>query len=82
MDDEARAGAPLLDTVPPLLAFEPPRWLANQHLQSTLASLPLRRPGVAYRSRQLAAASRPLVLDCGAGVRLLALHASQAALGR
>lgn len=74
--------AAAVNTVPPLLAFEPPAWLDNRHLQSTLASLPLRRPGVARRTRQLAEASRPLLLDCGDGVRLLALHAAQSALGR
>lgn len=74
--------APVEGAVPPLLAFDPPAWLRNRHLQSAMTSLPLRRPGVERRSRQLVEASRPLVLDCGAGVRLLALHASQASLGR
>lgn len=77
MDEAVTVGA-----VPPLLAFEPPAWLQNPHLQSALVSLPLRRPGVARRTASLAEVSRPRVLDCGGGVRLLALHATQAALGR
>lgn len=82
MSGDAAGGSPLAQAVPPLLPFEPPPWLRNRHLQSTLASLPLRQPGVARRSRQLAEASQPLVLDCGDGVRLLAWHATQSLLGR
>jgi predicted alpha/beta-fold hydrolase len=55
--------------------FRPPAWLANRHLQSILPSLPLRRPAVEWRARAVRAASRPLVLDCGEGVRLLGWHA-------
>ena len=55
--------------------FRPPAWLANRHLQSILPSLPLRRPAVERRARAVIAASRPLVLDCGDGVRLMGLHA-------
>lgn len=73
--------AAVVEEVPPLRPFEPPPWLRNPHLQSTLTSLPLRQPHVFRRSAQLAAVSRPLILDCGAGVRLLALHATQAAVG-
>ena len=78
----AMAEALPFNAVPPRLAFDPPRWLQNQHLQSMFASLPLRQPGVARRTMQLAETSRPLLLDCGDGVRLLALHASQSSLGR
>jgi len=60
-------------------AFRPPAWLANRHLQSILPSLPLRRPAIERRAAAVIAASRPLVLDCGEGVRLLGLHAAPAA---
>lgn len=62
--------------------FEPPGWLRNPHLQSVLPSLPLRRPAVQRAARDLVASSRPLLLDCGEDVRLLALHATQQDLGR
>ncbi len=65
-----------------LVPFDPPPWLRNRHVQSILPSLPLRRPTTERRTRQLIAASRELVLDCGDGVRLLALHATQQQLGR
>jgi len=62
--------------------FRPPAWLANPHAQSIFPSLPLRRPGVEWRCRPLLAASEPLVLDCGEGVRLLAHRATQERIGR
>ncbi len=52
----------------------PPAWLANRHLQSILPSFPLRRPAVEWRARAVMRASRPLVLDCGDGARLMGLH--------
>ena len=55
--------------------FRPPAWLANRHLQSILPSLPLRRPAVERRARAVIAASKPLILDCGDGVRLMGWHA-------
>jgi predicted alpha/beta-fold hydrolase len=55
--------------------FRPPAWIANRHLQSILPSLPFRRPAIARRAAAVIAASRPLVLDCGEGVRLLGWHA-------
>jgi hypothetical protein len=58
--------------------FRPPAWLANRHLQSVLPSLPFRRPAVERRAAAVRAASRPLVLDCGEGVRLMGLHAPPA----
>jgi len=57
--------------------FSPPRWLRNRHVQSIYASLPLRRLQVQRAARSFAAVSQPLVVDCGEGVRLLALQASQ-----
>jgi predicted alpha/beta-fold hydrolase len=56
--------------------FRPPAWIANRHLQSILPSLPFRRPAIERRARAVREASRPLVLDCGDGVRLLGLHAA------
>ena len=58
--------------------FRPPAWLANRHLQSVLPSLPFRRLAVERRAAAVRAASRPLVLDCGDGVRLMGLHAPPA----
>ena len=55
--------------------FRPPAWLANRHLQSIFPSFPLRRPAVERRAHAVIAASRPLVLDCGDGVRLMGWHA-------
>jgi len=55
--------------------FRPPAWIGNRHLQSILPSLPLRRPAVERRASAVRAASNPLVLDCGDGVRLMGLHA-------
>jgi uncharacterized protein len=61
--------------------FRPPFLLASPHVQSIYPSLPLRRPGVAWRCRRLRSASRTLLLDCGEGVRLLAHVATQERLG-
>ena len=58
--------------------FRPPAWIANRHLQSVLPSLPTRRMSVERRARAVLAASKPLLLDCGEGVRLLGLHAEPA----
>ncbi|MDH4053348.1 MAG: alpha/beta fold hydrolase, partial [Rubrivivax sp.] len=71
-----------MDDVAQILPFDPPRWLGNRHLQSLLPSLPLRRWSVERRAGGLIDASRELILDCGEGVRLLAMHATQEALGR
>jgi hypothetical protein len=62
--------------------FRPPSWLANPHAQSVFPSLPFRRPGVEWRCRPLLAASEPLVLECGEGVRLLAHRATQERIDR
>ncbi|MCC5794746.1 MAG: alpha/beta fold hydrolase [Chromatiales bacterium] len=59
----------------PLPEFRPPAWLRNQHLQSTLASSGWRRRRVQQSAAGLLAKSQPEPLDCGDGVRLLALHA-------
>ena len=62
-----------MDIVP----FEPPAWLRNPHLQSILPSIPPRRAQVLRRARELLAASRDVLVDCGDGVRLLGHHAAQ-----
>jgi predicted alpha/beta-fold hydrolase len=59
--------------------FRPPAWLANRHLQSILPSLPARRLSVERRARSLIRASKPIVLDCGDGVRLMGWHAEPGA---
>ncbi len=58
----------------PLQGFRPPWWLRNAHLQSILPTLPLRRALLLRRCAPVRDHSRPLILDCGDGVRLLALH--------
>jgi predicted alpha/beta-fold hydrolase len=62
--------------------FHPPRWLRNHHLQSILPTSRLRRPWVMPRAKPLLAASRPTVLDCGAGVRLSGYLSQQQDVGR
>ena len=62
--------------------FHPPRWLRNHHLQSILPTSRLRRPWVMPRAKSLLAASRPIVLDCGAGVRLSGYHSRQQDVGK
>jgi uncharacterized protein len=54
--------------------FTPPWWLRNPHVQSIVPSLPLRRVLVQRRCAPLRQLSRPLILECGDDVRLLALH--------
>jgi uncharacterized protein len=55
-----------------------PAWpLANAHLQSLLASSPLRRGLLRRRAAALAAASRTLLVDAGEGVRLHAWYAAR-----
>ena len=53
------------------MIFRPPRWLSNRHVQSVLPSLPFRRGAIERRASAVMAASRPLILDCGDGVRLM-----------
>lgn len=57
--------------------FQPKGWLRNPHLQSLLASSPVRRWKFRERHRELEARSRELILDCGDGVRLQGFHAMQ-----
>ncbi len=58
--------------------FAPPLGLRSSHLQSILSSQPPRRWFVARRAREVLAASRDVLVDCGEGVRLLGHHAMRA----
>jgi uncharacterized protein len=62
--------------------FAPPWRLRHPHVQSIYPSLPLRRAGVERRATALRQYSRELLVDCGDGVRLLALEAKQVDAGR
>lgn len=55
-------------------AFRPPLLLRNAHLQSALASFTPRQRHIARTAAAMLAASRTEIIDCGAGVRLLAEH--------
>jgi predicted alpha/beta-fold hydrolase len=60
--------------------FQPRGLLRNPHVQSILASSPVRRWKFRARHRALEARSRELILDCGDGVRLQGFHTTQDAL--
>jgi len=62
------------------LAFEPPWWLRNPHVQSTLASSGLRRALRRAHARDLESRAEELILDAGDGVRLQGFHTRQRAL--
>jgi predicted alpha/beta-fold hydrolase len=51
--------------------FRPTRALRNAHLQSVLASLPPRRQLVRQAASALLNSAQPVIVECGAGVRLL-----------
>ncbi|MEN9705719.1 MAG: hypothetical protein RLZZ393_1598 [Pseudomonadota bacterium] len=59
-----------------LRPFKPSRWLRNRHFQSIYPSLPLQRGLMRRRAAPLLAASSPLLLECGDGVRLQAFHSA------
>jgi len=63
-------------------SFRPGRWLRGRHMQTILASLPVRRGRILRRAAPMLAASRELLLDCGDGVTLQAFHSSPARAGR
>ena len=60
--------------------FQPRGWLRNPHVQSLLASSPVRRWKFRERHRDLEARSAEVILDCGEGVRLQGFHAAQSKL--
>ena len=55
--------------------FLPPRWLRNPHLQSLFSALLWPHPRVLRDCREVIAASRREVVECGDGVRLIAYRA-------
>ncbi|MBP6078623.1 MAG: alpha/beta fold hydrolase [Xanthomonadales bacterium] len=57
--------------------FKPRGLFRNPHVQSILASSPVRRWKFRERHRLLEARSREWILDCGDGVRLQGFHAAQ-----
>ena len=57
--------------------FQPRGLFRNPHVQSILASSPVRRWKFRARHRALEARSQTLILDCGDGVRLQGFHATQ-----
>jgi uncharacterized protein len=62
------------------LAFDPPWWLRNPHVQSTLASSGLRRVLRRAHARDLEARAEEVILDAGEGVRLQGFHTPQRVL--
>ena len=58
-------------------AFKPQGLLANKHVQSVLASSKLRKRFLKNQARGLREQEQPVLLDCGNGVRLHALHSPQ-----
>ena len=56
--------------------FEPPRLLASAHLQSVLASTPMRRGFMRRRLESVVERSTDVIVDCGHGVRLHGYHAA------
>ncbi len=72
---------PHLRTEEPVEGFHPPRYLASAHLQSVLASSPMRRSFMRRLVRPLLGRSEDVILDCGDGVRLHGYHAAAGAGG-
>jgi predicted alpha/beta-fold hydrolase len=62
------------------LAFDPPWWLRNPHVQSTLASSGLRRVLRRAQARDLETRAEELILDAGNGVRLQGFYTPQRVL--
>lgn len=54
--------------------YNPPRWLRSPHLQSLIATSPLRRTRGAVLLRRTGAVSTPYIVDGGDGVRLEGVH--------
>lgn len=55
-------------------AYRPPLWLRSPHLQSLIATSPLRRARGALLLRRSGAVSKPYIVDGGDGVRLEGVH--------
>ncbi|TXH77421.1 MAG: alpha/beta fold hydrolase [Lysobacteraceae bacterium] len=54
--------------------YQPPFWLRSPHIQSLLATSPLRRARGALLLRRCGAVSKPYIVDGGEGVRLEGVH--------
>jgi predicted alpha/beta-fold hydrolase len=54
--------------------YRPPRWLRNPHVQSVLASMPLRRSAGARALNRLGATTTEHVIEVDDGVRLQGFH--------
>ena len=54
--------------------YHPPLWLRSPHLQSLIATSPLRRARGALLLRRSGAVSKPYIVDGGEGVRLEGVH--------
>jgi predicted alpha/beta-fold hydrolase len=63
----------------PVQAFDPPRGLKHRHVQSLLAGWPWRQRWLRRRASALLTASRDVIVDCGADVRLLGHYSAQPA---
>jgi predicted alpha/beta-fold hydrolase len=63
-------------------SFNPPWWLKNPHVQSSLVSLPVRRKFVERRAAALLASTHEHLLDCGDGVTLQCFHSSPMQAGQ
>jgi len=63
----------------PTGAFKAPVGLGHRHVQSLLASWPLRQHWLRRRAGRLLAAARDEIVDCGGGVRLLGHYSAQPA---
>lgn len=54
--------------------YRPPLWLRSPHLQSLIATSPMRRARGALLLRRSGAVSKPYIVDGGEGVRLEGVH--------
>jgi len=61
--------------------FRPPRLWRGGHVQSVAASIPLRRPLVRRRARDLVSSASDVILDCGRGVRLHGYYSPRTGAG-
>lgn len=66
----APASAPMISGSP----YAPPFWLRSPHVQSLLATSPLRRARGAMLLKRSGAVSKPYIVDGGEGVRLEGVH--------
>ena len=60
----------------PTRSYRAPRWLRNPHLQSALASMPMRQAGGLRALGRTGAITSEHIIDAGDGVRLFGLHSA------